>query len=41
MKKVLGLAIGILKILFVCIIFLWTIVMNFIGFMVCAISSQG
>jgi len=41
MKKVLGLTKGIIKALFVCIIFLWTIVMNFIGFMVCAISSQG
>ena len=41
MRKILGLAIGLFKLSFLAIIFLWTIVMNFIGFMVCAISSQG
>jgi len=41
MRKILGLAIGLFKLSFLAIIFLWTTVMNFIGFMVCAISSQG
>ena len=41
MKKVLGLTKRILKVIFILTIFLWTMVMNFIGFMVCAISSQG
>ena len=41
MKKILGLVKGLLKVGFILTIFLWTMVMNFIGFMVCAISSQG
>ena len=41
MKKVLGLTKVLFKLSFLAIIFLWTMVMNFIGFMVCAISSQG
>ena len=41
MKKILGLAIGLFKLSFLAVVFMWTMVMNFIGFMVCAISSQG
>ena len=41
MRIVLRLAVGLLKVSFLVVVLLWTMVMNFIGFMVCAISSQG
>ncbi len=41
MRTVLRLGIGLLKISFLGLVVLWTMVMNFIGFMICAITSQG
>ena len=41
MRIVLRLVISLLKLSFLAVVFMWTMVMNFIGFMVCAISSQG
>ena len=41
MRKILRLAKVLVNVIFILTIFLWTMVMNFVGFMVCAISSQG
>ena len=41
MKIVLRLVVGLFKLSFLAVVFMWTMIMNFIGFMVCAISSQG
>ena len=41
MRIFLRLVVGLFKLSFLAVVFMWTLVMNFIGFMVCAISSQG
>ena len=41
MKIVLRLVVGLFKLSFLAVVFMWAMIMNFIGIMVCAISSQG